>query len=203
MNQPRISELKNSTPIEQLMVDLVKQSTHQAPDKSTFVAFVKSNYPTMFVDEIKRIFKSFEANQFTAVTTDTYSFTEWFARVISGYRGFKAVQEKEIHKTDADFYPELYNKMTNESVRLGVVNFRPDIAVYGYEMFKQRGEIPNVAIENTKEFQTFQKKFVQERRDNGATLYDLTFPQNMNVYKSHIKIHIFVKRFKEMYKLEL
>lgn len=201
MKQLKISELKNTVPLEQLLVDLLKQSSHNKPDKDVFVTFLRTNYSTMFVDEIRRIFKQFEAGQFVADTTDAYNFNEWFARVISGYRSFKSTQEKEVYKTDRDFFPELYEKMKDESIRLGVVQFRPDIAVYGYEMFKMRGEIKNVDVENTPEYHKLRGAFLKQKKDNGARSYNLDYPLNLEAYKRHVKIYLFEKCFKKMYGL--
>lgn len=201
MKQLRISELKNSTPLEQLMNGMIKQSSHTAPDKSTFVNFIKSNYPTMFVDEIRRVFKQFEAGQFTADTANAYSFTEWVARVIAGYRKNSIAHQEQVYKVDSDFYPELYEKMKDDSIRAGSIQFRPDIAVYGYEMLKQQGEIPDVEIEKTTEFRKLEGKFLKERRDNGAITYDIHHPLNMASYRRYVKIHLFEKWFKKNYNL--
>lgn len=201
MKQPRISELKNNIPLEQLLIDLSKQTTHQAPDKSTFTAFMRSNYGVMFVDEVRRVFKRFESGAFAAEVSDAYSFTEWVARVIAGHRKNSIAHQEQVYKVDSDFYPELYDKMKDDSIRAGSMQFRPDIAVYGYEMLKQQGEIPDVEIEKTTEFRKLEGKFLKERRDNGAITYDIHHPLNMASYRRHVKIHLFEKWFKKNYNL--
>lgn len=201
MKQPRISELKNNIPLEQLLIDLSKQTTHQAPDKSTFTTFMRSNYGIMFVDEVKRIFKRFESGTFSAEVSDAYNFNEWVARVIAGHRKNSIAHQEQVYKVDSDFYPELYERMKDDSIRSGSMQFRPDIAVYGYEMLKQQCEIPDVEIEKTTEFRKLEGKFLKERRDNGAITYDIHHPLNMAAYRRHVKIHLFEKWFKKNYNL--
>ena len=201
MKNLKIAELKNNTPLEQLGADLSKQSSHEVTDSKAFTTFVRTNYGQMYVDEIRRIFKQFDSGQFTAEVSDTYSFNEWFARVITGYRSFSMAKQKEIYKTDHDYYPQLFDKMKQASIESKTMQFRPDIAVYGYNLFKKNKELPDVDIESSVEFSRLQGKFLQDRRANGAVLYDMNHPLNLASYKNFVKIYLFEKCFKRVYGL--
>jgi len=195
MKPLKISELKNSTPIDQLLTDLLRNSSHNQPDKATFATMLKSNFGFMYIDEIRRIFKLFDSGGFTAETDDTHTFNEWFCRVIAGHKKFKEQTVKEVYRPADHNLHELFQKMWDESIKISQFQFRPDVAVYGYDQIKQRGEIPNVEIEKSKEFKKLEGKFLQAKRDNGATLYNLTYPLNMEAYKRHVKIEIFKNYF--------
>lgn len=195
MKQLKISELKNSVPIEQLLADIAKQSTHAPPEKSVFETMLRGNFGAMYIDEIRRIFKQFEAGSFQADVTNTHNFNEWFCRVMTGYRSFKAVAVDNDHKPANHNYPELFKQMWDDSTSKQVFDFRPDIAVYGYEVLKSNGKIPNVPIEKSAEYGKMKSKFLRDKRDNGAILYNLDNPLNHASYKHHVMITIFENYF--------
>jgi len=191
----KISDLKNQIPINQLLDDLDKGNTHVGQDYSVFNQLVRTNYGSMTVEQIRNVFKAYGSGVFKADVEDAINFNERFSRIMRGHQNYKIETAKKVSATvDVDL-SKLLKEQWNLSVMKGKPQFRMDVAVYGYNVLKQRGSIANVDIDKTSEFGTLKDAFLKAREANGATMYNLGNDINMNQYKNHVRQTIFERYF--------
>lgn len=191
----KVQDLRNQVPINQLLDDLDKGNAHVGLDYTNFNQLVRTNYGSMTVEQIRNVFKAYDSGLFKADVEDAINFNERFSRIMRGHQLYKIEQAKQVNATvDVDL-SKLLKEQWNLSVMKGKPQFRMDVAVYGYNVLKQRGSIANVDIEMTSEFGTLEKAFLKERHDNGASMYNLGNDINMNQYKNHVRQTIFENYF--------
>lgn len=192
----KIQDLKNQVPINQLLDDLDKSNSHVGQDYSVFNQLVRTNYGSMTVEQIRNVFKAYDAGLFKADVEDAINFNERFSRIMRGHQLYKIEQAKQVNATvDVDL-SKLLKEQWNLSVMKGKPQFRMDVAVYGYNILKQRGSIANVDVQQSQEYGQLQQTYLKEVRKT-APLFELSNDINMNCYIRHVKQTIFENYFKK------